>query len=115
MADGGAVIHLASLGAGALSLDVFDESSGMPSSQANGNSFPAGARDGNGLLWIPTSAGLALIDTVSASARPAIRIATVIESVAVNDRAPVTPPLSHAANTAQRIAIQYAGLNCATR
>lgn len=95
----------------ALSLDVFDESSGMPSSQANGNSFPAGARDGNGLLWIPTSAGLALIDTVSASARPAIRIATVIESVAVNDRAPVKPPLSHAANTAQRIAIQYAGLN----
>ena len=32
---------------------------GLPSSQANGNSFPAGARDGNGLLWIPTSAGLA--------------------------------------------------------
>ncbi|HEX7707237.1 MAG TPA: diguanylate cyclase [Thermoanaerobaculia bacterium] len=46
-----------------VSIDLFDVSDGMPSTETNGGGQPAGSIDRDGVLWIPTLSGVALFDT----------------------------------------------------
>ncbi|WP_439475821.1 ligand-binding sensor domain-containing protein [Algoriphagus formosus] len=41
---------------------LYDQSVGMPNSEANGLIFPAVARDFNGRIWVPTVEGVGIID-----------------------------------------------------
>ncbi len=97
-----------------LSVHVVDRSDGMPGSQCNGASQPAGwlARDGS--LLFPTSAGLALIDPSSAGAVRATGLPVAFERVSVDgvQRSPGKRlQLSPGAN---RIVIGYAGMSFRT-
>lgn len=96
-----------------LAPDVYDDSNGMPSSQANGNSFPAGALDAQGQLWIPTAAGVAVIDTQVVNAQPAPRIHTVVEAISASGQ-PLSlhdAPLRLDWDQAGRLTLRYTALN----
>ncbi len=95
-----------------LTLHVIDHDSGMPSSQANGNNFPAGDLDARGRLWIPTAAGVAIIDTAPVFDRRPAAVRTSIESVLLNDTPKsVMEPLTAHSGDAHRLAISFAGLS----
>lgn len=55
-----------------LASTAYNESDGLPSSEANGGRWPAGVRSRDGKLWFPTMSGIAVIDpaTVSSSTQP---------------------------------------------
>lgn len=94
-----------------LAVHVVDHSDGMPGSQGNGASMPAGWRASNGALLFPTSAGLALIDPDIASRHDRRVPPVVFESMAVDGN--VRPPLSSYRLDAgtSRVAIGYAALS----
>ena len=94
-----------------LAVDAVDRSDGMPGSQGNGSSAPAGWLTRDGTLLIPTSAGLALIDPALPS-RHALRApAVVVERLQVDGR---EQPLRHdyrLHGSVGRLAVDYAGLS----
>ena len=67
-----------------LAVHVLDRSDGMPGSQGNGASMPAGWRVSNGALAFPTSAGLGLIDPRIAGRYDGRASPVVFESVSVD-------------------------------
>ncbi|CBA15268.1 diguanylate cyclase [Xanthomonas albilineans] len=94
-----------------LVVDVLDRSDGMPGSQVNGSSAPAGWRSRDGTLLIPTSAGLGLIDPTLPGLRSVRPPPLMIESLQVNGK-----PLALHRNyilhgSVARLAIRYAGLS----
>ncbi|WP_369979466.1 diguanylate cyclase [Xanthomonas bundabergensis] len=94
-----------------LAVDVVDRSDGMPGSQGNGSSAPAGwlSRDGN--LLIPTSAGLALIDPALPS-RHALRApAVVIERLQVDGHEQPLRGDYRLPGSVDRLTVDYAGLS----
>src|SRR5262245_5228979 len=44
---------------------AYDQSDGMPSSECNGGTWPAGIKTRDGKLWFPTMGGVAVIDPAS--------------------------------------------------
>ncbi len=95
-----------------LSIPIFTHGSGMPSSQANGGSFPAGAMDDAGNFWVPTAAGLAIINTRIPAEMPQPAIPIAIEEMLVNGEPHAFEDARKLhAGESRRIVIQYAGLN----
>jgi signal transduction histidine kinase/ligand-binding sensor domain-containing protein len=47
---------------------AYNKSDGMPSTEGNGGHWPAGVKTGDGKLWFPTMAGVAMIDPASVKA-----------------------------------------------
>lgn len=93
-----------------LAVEVFDHDDGMPSSQANGSSAPAGWRMRDGRLWFPTARGVAVIDPAVAGRQRAADIAMVVESVDIDGRVQASAAGYRLAPEATRLAIRYTGL-----
>jgi diguanylate cyclase (GGDEF)-like protein len=64
-----------------IKVDLFDAQDGMPVSETNGGSQPAGALLDDGRLWVPTVDGIAIFDTnveVENVLPPSVRIEEVV-------------------------------------
>ncbi|MFY2763472.1 two-component regulator propeller domain-containing protein [Arenimonas sp. MALMAid1274] len=95
-----------------LSVDVIDHADGMPSSQANGSSMPAGAMTGDGRLWVPTAAGVAIIDTAAVAQAEPDALPLAIERISIDGvRMSLVPLYERPVSEARRIVIRYAGLS----
>lgn len=94
-----------------VSVDTVDRLSGMPSSQCNGGSGPAGDLDGNGAIWFPTALGVAVIDPEAVAARSRVRVPVHIEGVQVDGVAQSPGAKQTLASTVRRVVIQYIGLH----
>lgn len=95
-----------------LSLLHFTQDSGMPSSQANGNSFPAADMDAEGNFWVATGAGVGIINTRLPKQMAPARVPLVIEQLWINGVAHSPwESASFPALDSKRIVIGYAGLN----
>ncbi len=95
----------------ALSIDAFDRSDGMPSSQCNGGNAQAGDFDAFGRVWLPTSAGVAVIDPAATAAQSLGAVPVKIVDVLIDG---IAQPLVDAYTLEpgnSRIVIRYAGLN----
>ncbi|WP_429002493.1 two-component regulator propeller domain-containing protein [Xanthomonas sacchari] len=106
--------RLAELDAGqrsTLAVDVVDRSDGMPSGQSNGSSAPAGWRSRDGVLLIPTSAGLALIDPALPGRRNVRAPSLLISRVQVDGVAQPLRSDYRLQGGVARLAIGYAGLS----
>ncbi len=105
---------LVSVAAGArshLSVEVIDHNDGMPSSQSNGASSPAGWMTRDGQLLIPTAGGLALIDPGRAEGNVRPRKAPLaIENVEIDGNPQPVQSSYMLPAKVERIAIAYAGL-----
>lgn len=94
-----------------LSVDTVDRASGMPSSQCNGGSGPAGDFDAAGRLWLPTSLGVAVIDPIATAARGRVPVPIRIEAVRADAKTlPIDQPLSLAASV-NRVVVHYVSLH----
>ncbi|MDO4709291.1 MAG: diguanylate cyclase [Pseudomonadota bacterium] len=95
-----------------LSLMHFTQDSGMPSSQANGNSFPAADMDADGNFWVATGAGVAIINTQIPTHITQVKVPLVIEQLLVDGiEHSAWQPATLPATDTKRIVIRYAGLN----
>jgi len=94
-----------------LSVHVLDHSDGMPGSQGNGASMPAGWRASNGALLFPTSAGLGLIDPQIAGRYDGKAAPVVFEAVSVDGVAQAPAARLRLEPGARRLAVAYAALN----
>lgn len=93
-----------------LAVDVVDSSDGMPSSQVNGATSPAGWQHSSGQLMFPTGMGLVLIDPELAGRERTILPPVVFEQVLVNG---LRQPLQASYRLQQptnRLSITYAAL-----
>ena len=94
-----------------LSIDVLDHASGMPSSQCNGGSGPAGDFDDQGRLWLPTASGVAVIDPEATAARNRIPVPVRIESLQA-DAQPLSLKKRHILPpSTRRVVVRYVGLH----
>ena len=94
-----------------LAVHVIDHTDGMPSSQANGASSPAGwlARDGR--LMFPTAEGLAVIDPLRVDGNARLRRSPVVIEGVVIDGTPQAPQERYALPPeVERIEVAYTGL-----
>ena len=95
---------------GQLELAMFGPEDGLPSRQVNGGSAPAGWTMADGHLWIPTAAGVAVIDPARVQREQRERVPLVIDRVQIDGvdqlrGAPgVVPPAS-------RLTIDFAGVS----
>ena len=94
-----------------LAVDVVDRSDGMPGSQGNGSSAPAGWLSRDGTLLIPTSAGLALIDPALPSRHSLRAPAVVIERLQVDGREQPLRADYRLPGSVGRLSVDYAGLS----
>ncbi|HUH89495.1 MAG TPA: diguanylate cyclase [Lysobacter sp.] len=94
-----------------LAVELVNRSDGMPSSQNNGASWPAGWLLDNGALMFPTAAGLAVIDPDLAGGRARRELPVVIERFAVNGIPQSVRSGYRVGADAGRIVIAYVGLN----
>lgn len=94
-----------------LAVHVIDRSDGMPGSQCNGASMPAGWRGMDGTLLFPTSAGVALIDPSSAGSGRVGGPPVAFESVTVDGVQQRLAPALRLSPGANRLAIGYAGMS----
>jgi len=94
-----------------LPVEAFTHADGLPSSQANGASAPAGWRMRDGKLWFATANGIGVIDPDDARRQRTQGITLVIEAVEADGR--VLPPSSRHALAAdtRRVVIRFTGLN----
>jgi len=94
-----------------LAVQVLDHTDGMPSSQGNGASSPAGWLTDQGELLFPTAGGLAVIDPQRVDGPTRLRkFPVVIDSVVVDgDPQPLRSGYALPAGV-ERIAVAYAGL-----
>ncbi len=94
-----------------LRVDVIDHADGMPSSQANGGSAPAGTRTRSGALWFPTAGGIAVLDPALVARTSTIPVPIAFEQFSVNGMVrPLEARMVLSADT-RRIAIDYAGIS----
>lgn len=94
-----------------VSVDVLDQSSGMPSSQCNGGSAPAGDLDDTGRLWFPTALGVAVIDPEAVSARAQVSVPLRIEDVVVDGEVQAQASRYVIEPSANRVVVNYVGLH----
>jgi len=94
-----------------LAVHVVDHNDGMPSSQGNGASSPAGWMTREGQLLFPTAGGLALIDPARADGYVRQRKApTAIETVEVDGSPQPVREAYDLPAEVERISVAYAGL-----
>ena len=94
-----------------LPVEAFTHADGLPSSQANGASAPAGWLMRDGKLWFATANGIGVIDPDDARRQRTQGVTLVIEAVEADGRTlppQTTYPL--AADT-RRVVIRFTGLN----
>ncbi|MBN6151648.1 diguanylate cyclase [Xanthomonas sp. AmX2] len=94
-----------------LAVDLVDRSDGMPGSQGNGGSAPAGWLTGEGALLLPTSAGLAVIDPALPSRHRQRAPPIVFEQVAIEGEARPLRSRYTVDGGIARLGIGYAGLS----
>nr|WP_244292376.1 ligand-binding sensor domain-containing diguanylate cyclase [Xanthomonas hyacinthi] len=94
-----------------LAVDVVDRSDGMPGSQGNGASAPAGWLSRAGTLLVPTSAGLALIDPALPSRHSWRAPAVAIERLQVDGREQPLRGDYRLPGSVGRLSVDYAGLS----
>lgn len=94
-----------------LALEVFDRTDGMPSSQSNGGSAPAGWIGRDGRLWFPTAAGVAVVDPAATDRQPRGEIPIAFERIVIDGQA--RPPAARhmLGPGVRRVAIAFAGLS----
>lgn len=95
----------------ALAVAVLDASDGLPSSQANGSSQPAGWMADDGRILVPTSAGLGVIVPGQVPFEHPPPVPVVIEAVAIDGGLQPVVDGQRIDGGLRRIAIDYAGLN----
>ena|GEM_PF-317404 len=93
-----------------LELQAFERDDGMPSRQANGGSAPAGWRMGNGELWLPTAAGIAVFDPGRVMEAYRGEVSLVVDQVAV-DGAAREAASNHALAAGARLGIRFTGIS----
>ncbi len=102
------------LTAGPKRLDVrlLGRTDGMSSAQCNGGSQPAGWRDRDGLIWVPTARGVTVFDPTAIDAlHSSVAPTPVIEEMQVDEATKdVGQPLSLSPGS-KRIALRFAGLS----
>lgn len=104
---------LSAVAAGArakLAVHVIDYTDGMPSSQANGASSPAGWMTDKGQLLFATSGGLALIDPGRVSDGRLQMAPTTIENVTVDGAQQPLRKHYQLPSNVERVAVTYSGL-----
>ena len=94
-----------------LSVSVVDHSDGMPGSQGNGGSWPAGWRTRDGQLLFPTASGLGQIDSSRVAGRLTGRVPVEIERVLVDGDEPPDMDNLRLTPDARRITFLYTGLS----
>lgn len=93
-----------------LAVDVVDDSDGMPGSQINGATWPAGWQHTDGRLMFPTARGLALVDPELAGRDRQLPPQLVFEQVMVNgERLPLQASYRFTAPT-NRLVVSYVAL-----
>lgn len=94
-----------------LPLEIFDHNDGMPDSQANGSSQPAGWRTQDGRLWFPTARGVAIVDPEAARRQHDYPIRLLIQSAQIDgiEHDPVEPDTRLSGG--KRVRIRYASAN----
>lgn len=93
-----------------LNVELFDESDGMQSAQANGGSGPAAALHQDGSVWIATSAGVATIQPQNLLRSSAVVLPVVIEELQVNGQLYDWQQKLQLPAGSSRIELQFAGL-----
>lgn len=94
-----------------LPVEAFTHADGLPSSQANGASAPAGWPMRDGKLWFATANGVGVIDPDDARRQRSQGVTLVIESVEADGRVlPLQARYALAADT-RRVVIRFTGLN----
>jgi len=94
-----------------LPVEAFTHADGLPSSQANGASAPAGWLMRDGKLWFATANGIGVIDPGDARRQRNQGVTLVIESVEADGRTlPLQSRYALAADT-RRVVIRFTGLN----
>ncbi len=94
-----------------LAVEVFDHNDGMPSSQANGSSAPAGWRMRDGRLWFPTARGVVVIDPAVADDQHVRALPLVVERIDIDGRAVAAGTVPVLDPDARRLTVQYAGIS----
>lgn len=94
-----------------LAVHVLDRSDGMPGSQSNGASQPAGWLTREGRLLFPTSAGLAVIEPRALVTGRVGAPPVAFERIIVDGQAQPLRPLLTLQPRANRLAIGYAGMS----
>ena len=94
-----------------LSVAVVDHSDGMPGSQGNGGSWPAGWRTRAGQLLFPTASGLGQIDTRRVADRQIFKVPVEIERVLIDGEEPGALENLSMTPEARRITFVYTGLS----
>ncbi len=92
-------------------VDVIDHSDGMPSSQTNGGSSPAGLRAHDGRLWVPTLAGVAVVDPRVAGEPANAPVPVAFEKFVVDGEALAFDASHVLAPGTRRLVVGYAGIN----
>ena len=93
-----------------LAVDVIDSSDGLPASQINGVTWPAGWQHADGQLMFPTGQGLALIDPELAG-RDALAVPPVVfEQVMVNGNRQPLQAAYRLLQPTNRLSINYVAL-----
>lgn len=94
-----------------LPVEAFTHADGLPSSQANGATSPAGWLMRDGKLWFATANGIGVIDPDDARRQRAQSVALVVESVEADGRVlPLQRRYTLRADT-RRVVIRFTGLN----
>ncbi|MDC8829879.1 diguanylate cyclase [Alteromonas gilva] len=94
----------------ALKYELFGESDGLQSAQANGGSMQAAALDHNGSIWFATSKGASRVDPGELERFAATRLPVVIEGVKVNGKAIPRAQAGRLSAGTNRVELQFAGL-----
>ncbi len=94
-----------------LTVDAFDHSDGMPSSQCNGGNAQAGDFDARGRLWLPTATGVAVIDPDASLAQSRGAVQVKIEGVQLDAKALIPTSTIAVQPEVRRVTIHYAGLD----
>ena len=93
----------------AIRYQAFDKSDGMPSTQCNGASQPAGWKSRDGRLWFATGRGLVTIDPTRL-ANNTVEPPVSIEQILVNRRVTAAAALDKLASGSRDLEFHYAAL-----
>lgn len=91
-------------------LELFGESDGMASSQANGGSNPAATLHHDGTVWVATSRGVSVVNPERLSSFSAIQPPVVVEAFLVNGSLQPQQLNYRLAAGINRLELRYAGL-----
>lgn len=95
-------------------LEIFGESDGMASSQANGGSNPSAAIHHDGTVWIATSRGISMVNPKRLSSFSAMQPPVVMEALLVNGVLQPHQVDYKLAAGINRLELRYAGLGYVT-